>query len=70
MHPRGHRYRRETVREHNHVLERDPVTLRDLPNERCHIFDHVGQISRRAAFTRRATVTARIPGKDRDIVQA
>jgi hypothetical protein len=58
------------VREHNHVLERNPVTLRDLPNELSHIFDHVSQISRGAAFTRRATVTARIPGKDGDIVQA
>jgi hypothetical protein len=58
------------VCEQNHVLERDLVTLRDLPDERGHILDHVGQISGRAAFTRRATVTARIPGEDRDIVQA
>ena len=63
MHPRRHANGGKTVREQDHVLQGDAVRLGNMSRKRVYIFDHSREIFRRAAFSRREAVAARIPCK-------
>ena len=69
MDPRADRDRRETVREQDHLLEREPEAIGEMPDEGVDIADDIGQFARRAALARRASVPARVPGEDGHILQ-
>ena len=70
VHPRCHADAGKAVREHNHVFERDAVPPRNVAHKGVHILDHIREIIRRAALTRRLPVTTRVPCKNSDVVQA
>ena len=42
---------------------------RDVTREAIHIFDHIAKIGRRAAFTRRTAMTARVPRENRRVIE-
>ena len=69
VHPCRNRHGGQAVREHDHIFHLDAVSLRDVPRKGVHVFDHIMQAVGRAAFSRRATVTARVPRKNRNIIQ-
>ena len=59
----------ETVREHDHVFDRDAELLRNMTRKGVHIFDHIVKTLCGAAISRRTSMTARVPREDRDVVK-
>src|SRR6476646_7986657 len=60
----------KTVREYDHIFDRDAELLRNVTRKGVHIFDHVMKAVCRAAIPRRASMTARVPCEDRDVVKS
>ena len=60
----------ETVREHNHVFPWNAMFLRNVAREAIHILDHVQKAVCRTALAGRMAVTARVPSKDRNVIEA
>src|SRR5207248_1313047 len=60
----------ETVREHDHVFDRDAELPRNMTRKDIHIFDYIVNTLCRAAFSRGTSMTARVPRKDCDVVEA
>ena len=69
VHPCRHCHRREAMGEHDHVLDRNSVSFRNMPRERVYVLDHVEKTVRRAAVAGRSSVAARIPGENRNVIQ-
>ena len=53
-----------------HYRHRDAELFRNMTRKGVHIFDYVVKTLCRAAISWRASMTARVPGEDRSIVEA
>src|SRR5262249_58632408 len=61
--------RSETMLDHDHVFDRDAELFRNMPREGVYILNHVVETFCGAAIACRTTMTARVPGEDRDFVK-
>ena len=69
MHPRPYADGGKTMRQHDHVLERNALPAGNMSRQRVYVFNDMRQVFRRATFSRRTTMSARIPGKYRHVRQ-